>query len=50
MSVLGVLVQGVDSAEEGEAEGEEDLDEKMDAKTPYSSATKVHVCPQLSLC
>ena len=45
MSVLGVLVQGVDSADEGEEEGEEDLDQEMDAKSPYSSATKVHVCP-----
>lgn len=45
MSVLGVLVQGGDSAEEGEEEGEEDLDEEMDAKSPYSSATKVHLCP-----
>ena len=45
MSVLGVLVQGVDSAEGGAEEGEEDLDQEMDAKTPYSSATKVHVCP-----
>lgn len=40
MAVLGILVDGEDSTEDGNDE-DEDLAEEMDTKCPYSSATKV---------